>query len=101
MIQRDFRDPEGAEAIRFSHGQFGLVVQALNDAARKPPLGSEIIEEQLTMATHRHGDLLHSLDARAHDLLAPVDEGTCRPRLLTGIPKIVGSLLSAGRLVPS
>ena len=37
MIQRDFRDPEGAEAIRFSHGQFGLVVQALNDAAREPP----------------------------------------------------------------
>jgi hypothetical protein len=50
MIQRNFRDPEGAEAIRFSHGQFGLVVQALNYAAREPPLGSEIIEEQLAPA---------------------------------------------------
>lgn len=79
MIQRDFRDPEGAEAIRFSHGQFGLVVQALNYAAREPPLGSEIIEEQLTMATHRHSDLLHWLDARTHDLLTPVIEELAGP----------------------
>ena len=27
MIQRDFRDVEGAKAVGFSHGQFGLVVE--------------------------------------------------------------------------
>jgi hypothetical protein len=80
MIQRNFRDPEGAEAIRLSHGQFGLVVQAFNDAAREPSLGSEIVEEQLTMAAQRLGDLLHWLDARAHDLLAPVVEELASPR---------------------
>ena len=30
VIQRDFRDVEGAEAVGFSHGQFGLVVETLD-----------------------------------------------------------------------
>ncbi|HEY2597283.1 MAG TPA: cytosine permease, partial [Candidatus Dormibacteraeota bacterium] len=33
MIQRDFRDVEGSEAVGFSHGQSGLVVEALDHAA--------------------------------------------------------------------
>jgi len=30
VIQRDSRDVEGAEAVGFSHGQFGLVVETLD-----------------------------------------------------------------------
>ena len=33
MIQRDFRDTEGAKSVGFSHGDFGFVVQTLDDAA--------------------------------------------------------------------
>ena len=33
MVQRGFRDVEGAEAVGFSHGQFGLVVETLDHAA--------------------------------------------------------------------
>jgi hypothetical protein len=33
MIQRDFRDVEGSEAVGFSHGQFGLVAEALDHTA--------------------------------------------------------------------
>jgi hypothetical protein len=32
MIERDFHDVEGPEAVGFSHGQFGLVVEALDNA---------------------------------------------------------------------
>src|SRR3974390_2787605 len=70
MIQRNFHDTEGAEAVGFSHGQFGLVIEALDHPAREPSFGPEIIEEQLTMAAQRPCDLLHGLDARSHDLLA-------------------------------
>ena len=33
MIQCDFRDVEGSEAVGFSHGQFGPVVEALDHTA--------------------------------------------------------------------
>jgi len=33
VIQRDFRDVESAEAVGFSHGQFGLVVETLDHTA--------------------------------------------------------------------
>ena len=33
VIQRGFRHMEGAETVGFSHGQFGLVVETLDDAA--------------------------------------------------------------------
>ena len=33
MIQCDFRDVEGSEAVGFSHGQFSLVVEALDHTA--------------------------------------------------------------------
>ena len=36
--------------------------------------GPEIIENQLAVTAQGFGHLLHRLDARAHDLLAPVVE---------------------------
>jgi len=35
VIESKFEDTEGAEAIGFSHGDFGFVVQTLHDAAGK------------------------------------------------------------------
>src|SRR5208283_5420238 len=45
-VQGDFRDVEGAETVRFSHGQFGLVVQTLHHAAGELLLGAEIVQDQ-------------------------------------------------------
>jgi hypothetical protein len=41
VIEGEFQNAEGAEAVGFSHGEFGLVVQALNDAAGDLLLGPE------------------------------------------------------------
>jgi hypothetical protein len=35
VIEGEFEDAVGAEAVRFSDSDFGLVVQALHDAAGK------------------------------------------------------------------
>jgi hypothetical protein len=51
MVQRDFRDVEGAKSVGFSHGQFGFVVEALDDAAGERFLGAEVIQDQLTVPT--------------------------------------------------
>jgi hypothetical protein len=40
VIEREFEDAKGAEAIGFSHGDFGLVVQSLDNAAGKQSSGS-------------------------------------------------------------
>ena len=42
-------DAVGAEAVRFSHGDFSLVVQALHDAAGKQLLSAEIVEDEFAM----------------------------------------------------
>ena len=74
MIQSEFDDGEGSESISFSHRQLGLVVQALDDAAGELLSGSEIIEDQFSMAEQGLGDFLHRFDARTHNLLAPIIE---------------------------
>ena len=48
MIQRHFQDVEGAEAVGFSHAQFGLVVESLDDAAGER-LPSAEVQDQLTV----------------------------------------------------
>ena len=63
MIKGDFSDAEGAESVSFSHGELGLVVEALDDAAGELFLGMKIIEDQLAVAAQSLGDLLHRLDA--------------------------------------
>ena len=49
MIEGEFENAEGAEAVGFSHGDFGFVVQALDDAAGKLLLRAEIVEDELAM----------------------------------------------------
>jgi hypothetical protein len=41
MIEGKFEDSVRSEAVRFSHGDFGFVIQALNDAAGEEFLGAE------------------------------------------------------------
>jgi hypothetical protein len=49
VIESQFESTEGAEPIGFSHSDFGFVVQALDNAAGKQLLGTEVIEDELTM----------------------------------------------------
>jgi hypothetical protein len=69
-IASQVRGSEGAETVGFSHGDFSLVVQTLDNSAGKPLLRAEIVEDQFAVLAQRPGDLLHGLDARAHHLPA-------------------------------
>jgi len=48
VIESKFEDSVRSEAVGFSHGDFGFVIQALNDAAGEELLDAEIIENQLS-----------------------------------------------------
>src|ERR1035438_6832126 len=98
MIQGEFKDAEGAEAVRSSHDEFGFVVETLDDTAGKFLARLEIVQQQLTMLPERPSELLHWLDTAAHDLVAPeVEElsGPCRrvisPELLEVLLQQVGA----------
>ena len=54
MIQRGFRDVEGTEAVGFSHGQFGLVVEALDHTARLLLSGAEVVQDQRAVRAWQH-----------------------------------------------
>ena len=79
VIKRKFQDPKGAETVRFSHRDFGFVVEALDDAARVDFSRPEIVQEQLAVAAQGARELLHRLDARAHHLATPLIEELARP----------------------
>jgi hypothetical protein len=50
VIECKFEAAEGAETVGFSHGDFSLVVQTLDNSAGKQLLGSEIVEDQFAGA---------------------------------------------------
>jgi len=45
VIQRGFHGLQGAEAVRLSHGEFHVIVQAFDDARRNRPLGYEPVQD--------------------------------------------------------
>jgi hypothetical protein len=49
VIEREFKATEGAKPVGFSHGDFGFVVQTLDDAAGKQLLSAEIVEDQFAV----------------------------------------------------
>ena len=55
MIQCEFEDSKGPKPVGFSHGDFGFVVQALNDTAGELLLGFEVADEWVTQLL-RQGD---------------------------------------------
>lgn len=74
MIERDFCDAERPEAVRFSHGDFGFVVQSLDDAARERLAGAKIVEQQFAVRANRANEFLHRFNARTHDFTCPLVE---------------------------
>jgi hypothetical protein len=59
VIESEFENAIGAEAVRFSHSDFGFVIQALHDAAGKKLLGAEIVKDQFAMVAERTGEGRH------------------------------------------
>jgi hypothetical protein len=53
VIEREFEDTERSEAVGLSHGYFGFIVQALDDATEKQFLSAEVIQDQLPMYAQR------------------------------------------------
>src|SRR6476620_3265937 len=68
------RGRDRCENRKISHGDFGLVVQALHDAAGKQLLSAEIVQDEFAMIAERAGDLLHWFDAGSHGLAGPLVE---------------------------
>ena len=89
MIEGKFQAAEGAETVGFSHGDFSVVVQTLDNSAQKQLLSAEIVEDQFAVLTQRTGDLLHRLDARAHHLPAPIIEELSGPSGRVVIPDVI------------
>src|SRR5450759_679963 len=93
MIQGEFEDTEGAEAVGFSHRDFGFVVQALDNAAGKELLSTEIVEDEFAMLTQRSGNLLHGFDAGTHGLPAPLVEELGGPGGRVVVPELLEGFL--------
>jgi hypothetical protein len=68
VIEREFGNAKGSEAVGFSHGDFGFVVQALHHAAGELLFGLEVIQNQMPMRPQHSGDLLHRLDPGSQGL---------------------------------
>ena len=93
MIESEFEGSEGAEAVGFSHGEFGFVVQTFDNAAGKLLLSQEIVEDEFPVLTQGAGDLLHRFDARAHGLAAPFIEEFAGPGGRIVIPELLKGFL--------
>ena len=93
MIESEFEDAEGSEAVGSSHSDFGFVVEPLDNAAGEQLLSTEVVEDQLAMFAQGTGDLLHRFDAGAHHLAAPFVEEFTSPGGGVVIPELLEGFL--------
>src|ERR1019366_10236437 len=87
MVEGEFDRFVFAKAVRFSHGQFCLVVETLNDAGGNRAFGMKPVEQQRAMLSQAAGYLLHRLQPRSHHALAPLVEKTPGPDRRLVLPK--------------
>ena len=93
MKEGEFEDAVGAEAVRFSRSDFGLVVQALDHAAGKLFFGLEVVEQKFAVSAQSASDLLHRLDAAAHGLSTPEVQEQASPMRRVVSPELLEVLL--------
>ncbi len=53
MVEREFQNAEGAEAVRSSHGYFGFVVETFDHAAGKLFSGFEVVQQKGAVSSQR------------------------------------------------
>jgi hypothetical protein len=93
VIEGQFEYAVRAKAVRFSHGDFGSVIQALDDTTGNQLLNPEGVEDELAVLTQGAGNLLHRLDAGPHDLATPFVEEFAGPRGRVVIPELLKNFL--------
>src|ERR1051325_1046146 len=93
MIEREFEHAIGAKAVGSSHGDFGLVIQALDHTAGKQLLSPEVVEDEFAVLAEGTGDLLHGLDARPHGLATPFIEEFTGPGGRVVVPELLKGFL--------
>ena len=93
MIEGEFESAKSAEAIGFSDGEFGFVVETLYDTAGNEFVSAKVVEDKFAMLAERASDLFHRVDAGAHGLAAPFVEELARPGRRVIVPKLLKGLL--------
>jgi hypothetical protein len=53
VIESQFEDSVGTEAVGFSHSDFGLVIETFHHAAGNQLLGPEVVEDEFAVLTQR------------------------------------------------
>src|SRR5437868_7291885 len=89
MVQGDFQATIRAKAIGLSGSEFRFVIEALDDRGGNLTARPKPVQEQRPMAAQRASDLLHWLEARAHDLDAPLVEERTGPVDGSVVPEVV------------
>lgn len=87
MVEGEFDDTVGAEAVGCSHGESGFVVQTLDDAAGKQLLSAEVVEDKLAAPPKRPGDPFREFDAGTNCLPAPLIEALRGPGRRVVVPE--------------
>ena len=93
MIQSDFQPVIGSKTVSLSGSEFGLGVEALDQAARELSFGSEPVEDKRSMAPQHAGDALHRPDLRSHPCACTIGRGSTRPNRASGSPRRIEVLL--------
>jgi hypothetical protein len=71
MIQGHFGDSEGPEAVGFSHSDFDLVIQSLDNAAGELFFGPKVVENQGSVGAQHLYDFFQGFDSGEHRLVTP------------------------------
>src|SRR5262245_21076451 len=93
MVESEFENAISAKTVGSSHGDFGLVIEALHDAAGYELLSAEIVQDQLPMLPQRAGDFLEGLDTGVHGLAAPLIQELAGPSRRVVIPELLKGFL--------
>jgi hypothetical protein len=88
MEECKFKNTVGAEAVGFSHGDFGLVVQAFHNTAGNQLLSPEVVEGQLPVLTERPRGSIPERMVWRHDSSRnlPAQAVSCNPRVVERLP---------------
>src|SRR5262245_56388134 len=79
LIYTSLDKTSGPKAVGSAHGEFRLVVEALDRPRRDGPLGAKPVQQQRAVPAQHARDLLHRRQAGAHRLGAPPIEELSGP----------------------
>src|SRR5215212_1100372 len=87
MVESDFHGAKGSEAEGSSGGEFGFVVEAFDDTPGYRALGTEPVEQELTVSSQHARHFLERFQPATHRSAAPLVEETPGPERRRISPK--------------